>query len=82
MVGERPSVNPTTRYTTAETCKLLGINRTTLHRYWKKQEIVKHIHRITLKPYYMGSDIMKFWCAEMTVDKSCGGARGRRNSCA
>lgn len=82
MVGERPNVNAASRYSINETCKLLGIERTTLYRQTKRRNIEQGLHKLTGKPFYTGLAIMKFWNAEKTVDRSCRGARGRRNSCA
>ena len=75
LTGERPNVNASSRYSIGETCRLLGINRSTLHRYAQKGAIERGLHKMTMKPYYTGLAILKFWNGEMTADKSCGKRR-------
>lgn len=63
MTGIEPVLPPTQRYTIKETCGILGIHRNTLHRKTMEGEI-KGVFRQsgkTVKTYYLGKDIMRFW---------------------
>ena len=61
MVKERPVVKPKGRYTTGETAQLLGIHRNTLLQYAKEGSIRYSISKRTMRKYYLGLEILRFW---------------------
>lgn len=61
MVTEQPKVNPTSRYTVTETCKLLGIHRNSLRKYTEAGRIKAGVRKSTAKKFYLGSEIVNFW---------------------
>lgn len=61
MTETKPNIDPAGRYTIAKTCKLLGIDRSTLHRHTKKGNIKVHFRKCNNRPFYTGLDILKFW---------------------
>lgn len=58
-----PKVIATSRYSINETCKLLGITRKTLQKYTTYGLIKCGYRKATMKKFYTGLDIMKFWRA-------------------
>ncbi|WP_407401099.1 helix-turn-helix domain-containing protein [Sodaliphilus sp.] len=65
MNAEEPKVNPEGRYSVVETCKFLGIHRTTLWRYTAYGRIKCGVRRSTAKKFYTGSEILRLWKATM-----------------
>lgn len=61
MTETKPNIDPAGRYTIANTCELLGIDRSTLHRHTKKGNIKVHFRKCNNRPFYTGMDILKFW---------------------
>ncbi|MCM1033016.1 helix-turn-helix domain-containing protein [Bacteroides caecimuris] len=61
MVTEQPNVQPNSRYTVTETCKLLGIHRNSLLKYTKSGRIKSGVRKSTAKKFYLGSEIISFW---------------------
>lgn len=61
MVTEQPKVQPNSRYTVTETCKLLGIHRNSLRKYTKAGRILAGVRKSTAKKFYLGSEITNFW---------------------
>lgn len=61
MVTELPKVQPGSRYTVTETCKLLGIHRNTLRKYTDAGRIKSGVRKSTAKKFYLGSEIINFW---------------------
>ena len=61
MVTEQPKVQPNSRYTVTETCKLLGIHRNSLLNYTKAGRIKSGVRKSTAKKFYLGSEILNFW---------------------
>ena len=61
--GGRQTLPPTRRYTTRETCEILGIHRNTLRRRTEDGSIrcVYMKAGSRMYPLYLGRDIMKFW---------------------
>lgn len=64
MTTEEPKVTPTGRYSSNEAAKALGIHRNTLRSYTDKGYIRCKFRRNTYRPFYMGSEILRFWRAE------------------
>jgi len=65
MLSEEPNVKLDGRYSIAQTCKVLGIHRTTLWRYTAYGRIKCGIRRSTAKKFYTGSEILRLWKATM-----------------
>lgn len=61
MVHDEPNVILTSRYDTKEACTLLGITRKTLLRYTKYGTIKCGYRKATMKRFYTGLAILKFW---------------------
>ena len=61
MVNEKPNVRAAGRYSTNETCALLGIGRSTLSRWTKAGIIRVNYRRCNMRPYYTGLDIVSAW---------------------
>lgn len=59
------AIEPNVQYRTKEASELLGIHRVTLHRYATMGLIKKRFRRSTLKPYYLGADLLRFARAEL-----------------
>ena len=65
MVNEEPKVADFGRYSIAETSKLLGIHRNTLLR-WTKAGIIRFgVRRGTMRKFYLGREIKRFWRAAL-----------------
>ena len=60
LTGEL-SVEPSRRYTIAETARLLGMCRKTLWKYTRSRDIVMEVHPATGKRYYTGTEIKRFY---------------------
>ena len=56
-----PQVNINSRYSINETCELLGITRKTLQKYTMFGLIKCGFRKATMKKFYTGLEIMKFW---------------------
>ena len=65
MVIDEPKVTPFGRYNVEETCRLLGIHRHTLRRYTNLGRISYGIRRSTARKFYLGSEILRFWKAQL-----------------
>ena len=61
MVTTEPKISMNGRYSIAETCNLLGLHRCTLHRYTAKGKIRYGVRRSTMRKFYLGSEILRFW---------------------
>ena len=64
MTSEEPKVSQTGRYSTNETCTILGIHRATLHRYTMGSKIRCGFRKANRRRFYLGSEIMRFWKAQ------------------
>lgn len=58
---ERPDVVPSGRYNIKQTSMLLGIARSTLVDWTKKGYIKCQYHKIGLRKFYTGLEILKCW---------------------
>lgn len=65
MVSLEPHVNMSARYSIDETCKLLGVHRHTLRIYTNDGKIRCGIRRGTARKFYLGSEIIRFWRAQI-----------------
>lgn len=61
MSNTEPKVNPAGRYSINETTEMLGISRNTLRKYTELGYIKCGFHKRTLKKFYVGLEITKFW---------------------
>ncbi len=61
MTSEQPNVVLTSRYTAAETCRILNLHRNTLLKYTQQGKIKAGIRKSTAKRFYLGSEILSFW---------------------
>ena len=65
MVATEPRISMAGRYSIEETCALLGIHRHTLRRYTAKGKIRCGVRRSTARKFYLGSEILRFWKAQL-----------------
>lgn len=65
MTSEEPKVAPTGKYSVKETCEKLGMHRNTLYRYTNKGKIKCGFRRSTLRRFYTGAEILRFWRGEL-----------------
>lgn len=59
VTSVQPNINPTSRYTISETCKLLGIHRNTLRSY-VNAGYIKSMQKVN-GHRFKGSEILRFW---------------------
>lgn len=60
-----PNVSATGRYSVGETSAALGIHRNSLRRYTEQGLIKCGFRRPTARKFYLGSEIIKFWKAQL-----------------
>ena len=65
ITRNEPVVNAVSRYSINETCALLGISRKTLKKYTDLALIDCGFRKATLRKYYTGLAILKFWRASV-----------------
>lgn len=65
MTSEQPRVAMEGRYSVNDTCALLGIHRTTLYNYTAAGLIKCGFRRGTLRRFYKGAEILRFWKSEL-----------------
>lgn len=65
ITPDEPKVAPTGRYSITDTCKMLGIHRNTLRLYTLAGKIKCGFRRHSGRKFYFGSEILRFWKAEM-----------------
>ena len=58
---EKPEVDASGRYSVNDTCKLLGIARSTLMDWTKRGYIKRSYHKVGYRPFYKGMEIIKCW---------------------
>ena len=56
-----PNATPGRRYSIAETCELLEINRKTLRKWTEAQMIHAKAHTADRHLFYEGEEINRFW---------------------
>lgn len=61
VTSNESKVIATSRYSINETCELLGITRKTLQKYTMFGLIKCGFRKATMKKFYTGLEIMKFW---------------------
>jgi len=61
MVTELVGVKPEGLYSIGQACTILGIHRNTLRNYTASGKLKSHIHTLTGKQVYRGSDIVRFF---------------------
>lgn len=60
-----PNVSAEGRYSVSQTCIALGIHRNTLHKYTELGLIKCGFRRETARKFYKGSEIVRFWRAQL-----------------
>ena len=60
-----PRVNMTGRYSVSEASEVLGIHRNSLRKYTEQGLIKCGFRRATARKFYLGSEILKFWRAQL-----------------
>ena len=63
VTSNKPEVIATSRYSINETCAILGITRKTLAKYTTAGQIECGFRKATLRKFYTGLSILKFWMA-------------------
>lgn len=58
-----PAVRADGRYSISQTCAVLGIHRNTLRRYTESGMIKCGFRRESLRKFYPGREIIRFWRA-------------------
>lgn len=61
MTNERPSVNPTKRYTQSEAARALGVDFTTIFRWRKAGKAKPCSTGDNGRVYYTGLEILRMW---------------------
>lgn len=63
MVGTRPDVDPSKRYTEASVARILGVHRHTVERWRREGAIVPLPPNMNnLRIYYKGVEVLRAWC--------------------
>ncbi len=57
----QPTVESQERYSVGQTAALLGIHRNTLKTYTDSNLIKARYHKGTMRKFYFGCDILRFW---------------------
>ena len=65
MTAIEPQVSMTGRYSSKETSTLLDIHRNTLRNYTNNGDIKCGFRKPTARRFYLGSEILKFWKAQL-----------------
>ena len=65
MTSTQPQVDPEGRYSHCEAARKLGINRNTLRLHREQGHIRCNYRSDTYRPFYLGSEILKFWRAQL-----------------
>ena len=65
MSSIEPNIVPAGRYSISETCKALNIHRNSLRKYTESGLIKCGFRKGTAQKFYSGSDILKFWRAQL-----------------
>jgi hypothetical protein len=60
---EKPDVNASGRYSIKDTCRLLGIARSTLQAWERRGYIRRSYYRTGLRPFFTGLEILRCWNA-------------------
>ena len=65
LTVNEPNVSASSRYTVAETCKILGICRNTLLKYTNMGAINYGMRRSMRHKFYTGREILRFWRSQI-----------------
>ena len=65
ITSTEPQVAINGRYSIKDTCKALSISRETLRRYTYEGHIKCGFRRNTARKFYLGSEILRFWKAQI-----------------
>lgn len=61
MTPLEPKVEVNGRYSVSEASTLLGIHRNTLRIYTNQGAIKCGFHKINMRKFYLGKEILRFW---------------------
>ncbi len=61
MTATRPKVEPEARLNMTQTARVLGVHRDTIRRWTNLGYLKPRYFKHTLRPRYLGKDILKFW---------------------
>lgn len=65
MTSTRPNINPVSTYHVMEVCRLLEIDRKTLHAHTLKGLVRCRVNKVN-RAVYKGIDLMRYWSDLMT----------------
>lgn len=65
MTSIEPKVEASGRYTVGQASEALGIHRNTLRNYTEQGLIKCGFRKQTARKFYLGSEILKFWRAQL-----------------
>ncbi|MBR5271816.1 MAG: helix-turn-helix domain-containing protein [Clostridia bacterium] len=65
ITAVEPKVEAAGRYSVAQASEALGIHRNTLRNYTEQGLIKCGFRRQTARKFYLGSEILKFWRAQL-----------------
>ena len=65
ITSEEPRVRETGRYSVTETSGKLGISRNWLRKLTLRGQIKCGFRRESARKFYLGSEILRFWRAQM-----------------
>lgn len=66
MTNNRPNIDPTARFELRETAAVLATSKSSILR-WTSQGILRcgGIRRNNGRKFWLGADIIRFWCSQM-----------------
>lgn len=65
ITATEPQVAANGRYSVSQTCTALGIHRNTLFKYTEAGLIKCGFRRESARKFYLGSEIVRFWKAQL-----------------
>lgn len=63
MNSKKPDVHADGRYSIKEVTEILGISRSTLHRYTEKGVAKCGRRKANNRPFYTGKEVLRIWVA-------------------
>lgn len=65
IISEEPKCSDRGRYTTMQTCRILGVHRNTLKRYADSGKLKTRWRKCDRRKVFLGEDIKHFWRAQL-----------------